>query len=59
MSIMHYSLTSFSKNGKPTMRIKDNEVSRKLTAADKRILGDVPDLSPSDLKELKAYFSCK
>jgi len=58
MSVMQYSLTSFSKNGKPTMKILKNPISAKLTQADLNILGDVPDLSKSDLLELRAYFKC-
>ena len=56
---MQYSLTSFSKNGNPTMEILKNPISAKLTKADLKILGDVPDLSESDLQELRAYFKCK
>ena len=56
---MQYSLKSFSKNGKPTMEILKNPISAKLTKKDLQILGDVPDLSRSDLLELRAYFKCK
>ena len=59
MSVMQYSLKSFSKNGKPTMVILKNPISAKLTNKDLQILGDVPDLSKSDLLELRAYFKCK
>ena len=59
MSVMQYSLKSFSKNGKPTMEILKNPISAKLTKKDLQILGDVPDLSRSDLLELRAYFKCK
>ena len=59
MSVMQYSLKSFSKNGKPTMVILKNPISAKLTNKDLQILGDVPDLSRSDLLELRAYFKCK
>jgi len=58
MSVMHYSLSSFSKNGKNTMTILKNAQSAKLTQQDKQILGDVPDLSAEDLQEVRAYFKC-
>ncbi|XP_066929153.1 zinc metalloproteinase nas-13-like [Clytia hemisphaerica] len=58
MSVMQYSLSSFSKNGQNTMTILKNAQSAKLTAQDLRILGDVPDLSAEDLQEVRAYFNC-
>jgi len=58
MSVMHYPLGDFGKDGKPAMTILPNPISKKLTKADLRILGNVPDLSKNDLKELRAYFRC-
>ena len=58
MSIMHYDLTAFSKNGKPTMELKKTEQASRLTEQQLETLGNVPDLSAKDIKELRMYFKC-
>ena len=58
MSVMHYDLTAFSKNGKRTMILKPTKEALALTTEQRKILGNVPDLSEKDIRELRMYFNC-
>jgi hypothetical protein len=47
-SIMHYSASSFSRNGQPTIKVKNSDVK----------IGQRAALSSVDIAEIRAYYSC-
>ncbi|XP_030245735.1 zinc metalloproteinase nas-6 isoform X1 [Drosophila navojoa] len=51
-SVMHYSSTSFSKNGKPTLKVLRNH-------PDARQLGQRRGFSPSDIRKINLMYKCK